>query len=274
MKKGKLLAVLLLALALSMMMACATMTGAGKQSPTLAKIQEKGVLKIATTASMPPLNMKNKQGKVIGFEIDLATAMARAMGVQLEVVEKPFTELLPTLEAGEVDMVLSGMTMTAERNLKVAFAGPYHVSGKAFLTRIESIATIKRVVDLNAPNMSFAALEGSTSETLVKSLLPRAKYVPVKNYDEAVKMLVEGKLDALVADYHACVVGLLRHPDKGLLPLITPFTYEPLGIALPPGDAHLLNWTNNFLTAYEETDGLLNLKLRWIEDASWLKELP
>jgi len=76
-----------------------------------------------------------------------------------------------------------------------------------------------------------------------------------------------------VADYHVCVLSLLRHPDQGLVSLITPFTYEPLGIALPANDAHLHNWTQNFLNTMRESNSLIKLKTKWIEDPSWLLNL-
>ena len=106
-------------------------------------IVQKGELVVGTAASMPPLNMTTKKGEIIGFEIDLARMMASAMGVKLRVEPMEFSKLLPALENGKVDMVLSGMTITPARNLKVAFVGPYFISGKAFLTKIETIAKAK-----------------------------------------------------------------------------------------------------------------------------------
>jgi polar amino acid transport system substrate-binding protein len=103
--------------------------------------------------------------------------------------------------------------------------------------------------------------------------MPKARLVTAKNYEDAVDMVLSNKVDALVADYHVCVLSLLRHPNEGLVSLITPFTYEPLGIAMPPGDAHMINWTTNFLNTMRESDELIKLKIKWIEDPSWLMNL-
>jgi polar amino acid transport system substrate-binding protein len=272
MKRVKLFFVLVLVWSLTS--ACAHMMGFEKSSPTIHKISKRGELVVGTAGNMPPLNMTNKKGEIMGLEVDVAHYFAGAMGVELNLVKKPFSELLPALEAGEVDMVISGMTITPERNLKVAFAGPYLISGKAFLSKHKHIVSTKDASELNLSDMRFVALESSTSETLVKELMPTAQLMTTKNYDDAVKMVLQDQVHALVADYQICLVSLLRHPDQGLISIITPFTYEPLGIALPAGDPHLMNWVNNFLNTLKESGELDKLRARWIEDGSWLNELP
>ncbi|RZB33858.1 MAG: polar amino acid transport system substrate-binding protein [Desulfobacteraceae bacterium Eth-SRB2] len=271
MKRVKLFFVLLLVWVFTS--ACAHMMGFEKTSPTIHRILQRGELVVGTAGNMPPLNMTDKKGEIIGLEVDMAHYFAGAMGVELNLVKKPFSELLPALEAGEVDMVISGMTITPERNLKVAFAGPYIISGKAFLTKDKFIASAKEASELNLSKFRIVALESSTSETLVKEIMPTAKLITTKNYDAAVEMVLQDKVDALVADYQICLVSLLRYPDQGLVSVISPFTYEPLGIALPAGDPHLLNWVNNFLNTLKKSDELDKLRARWIMDGSWLKEL-
>jgi len=265
--------VLLLLLVAVFATACTHMSGATGTASNLDRIAKNGVLRVGTAANMPPLNMLNKSDVPMGLDVDLARYIASAMGVELSLEIKPFAELLPALEADEVDMIISGMTITPERNMKVAFAGPYHISGKALLTKFKSLVTSEDTAKLNSEAFAYTALEGSTSAELVKTLMPKARLVTAKNYDEAVAMVLANKVDALVADYHVCVLSLLRHPDEGLVSLITPFTYEPLGIALPAGDAQMINWMNNFLNTMRESDELIKLKLKWIEDPSWLVNL-
>ncbi|MBW1787948.1 MAG: transporter substrate-binding domain-containing protein, partial [Deltaproteobacteria bacterium] len=197
-----------------------------------------------------------------------------AMGVTLNVQAMPFAELLPALEAGKLDMILSGMTITPERNLNVAFVGPYLISGKAFLTKLDTIAKAKEASEVDKPSVSLTALRGSTSQYFVEEFVPKASLVTAKDYDEAVAMVVNGKVDALIADFPICILSVLRYPDKGLVSLITPLTYEPIGIALPENDPHLVNWVENFLMALEGTGRLNELKKYWFANASWLLKLP
>ena len=243
-------------------------------TPVLDGIVQRGELVVGTAASMPPLNMTTKTGDIIGFEIDLARKMASAMGVKLRVEPMEFSKLLTALEKGKVDMVLSGMTITPARNLKVAFVGPYFISGKAFLTKIETIAKAKEATEVNSPNVKLTALRGSTSQYFVEQVLPKVQLVPAKDYHEAVNLVLQGKVNAMIADYPICLVSVYRYPNEGLISVVTPLTYEPLGIAVPSYDPHLVNWIENFLASLEETGAMDELKARWFEDVSWLNRLP
>jgi polar amino acid transport system substrate-binding protein len=87
--------------------------------------------------------MRSRSGNIIGLEIELVKALASSMGLRAALVQKPFAELLPALEQGDVDLVISGMTITPERNARVAFAGPYLISGKSVLSKSRRIASVE-----------------------------------------------------------------------------------------------------------------------------------
>ncbi|MCB2185823.1 MAG: transporter substrate-binding domain-containing protein [Deltaproteobacteria bacterium] len=244
-----------------------------KGRPVLADIAARGELLVGTAAIMPPLSMKSKSGAIIGLEADMARSMGEAMGVKTRFVVMPFADLLPALETGKVDMIISGMTMTPARNMKVAFVGPYFVSGKGILTKTDNLLA-KDPSKLNSPQTRIAVLAGSTSEELVKKELSQASVIPTPDYDTAINMVLNDQVGALVADYPICVVALLRHPGKNLLAVLSPLSYEPLGIALPASDPLLLNWVDNYL-AYLAGSGMLdNMQEYWLNDPSWLAELP
>jgi polar amino acid transport system substrate-binding protein len=242
--------------------------------PVINRIQQKGELVVGTAGSMPPFNMTTKDGKLIGFEPDLAQYMASAINVKLRLETMPFAELLPALEAGKVDMVMSSMTMLTERNLKVAFVGPYFVSGKSFLTKTRTFLSVDDPSEVDSPTTTLVALEGSTSQLFVEELIPKAALIRAKDYEEAVQMVLQGKAQALVADYPICVISVFRYPDAELATLLTPLTYEPIGIALPANDPLLVNLVENFLEAFEGSGELEELRERWFENGSWLRKLP
>jgi polar amino acid transport system substrate-binding protein len=242
-------------------------------SPVLDRIQNRGELIVGTMGNMPPLNMTSKNGEIFGLEPDLAKMMAGAMGVKVRFVTKPFPELLPALHAGQVDMVLSGMTITPKRNLKVAFVGPYFISGKAFLTKVKTIALAKEAVDVNNPNTKLVALKGSTSQAFAEAVLDKTTLYTTGTYDEAVDMVLKDKVQAMIADYPICVVSVFRYPEAGLLSVVTPLTYEPIGIAIPANDPLLMNWTTNTLNSIEASGQLDELRLKWFARGSWLDKL-
>jgi len=243
-------------------------------SPGIDAIVKRGELIVGTAGSMPPLNMTTKSGKVIGLEPDIASIMAGAMGVKLKLATMPFAELLSALERGDVDMVMSSMTMTPKRNMEVAFVGPYFISGKSILTKTNTIEAAANTEDINTPDTSLTALKGSTSQVFVEKLLPKTQLVLARDYDAAVAMVVDGKVDAMVADYPICVISVLRYPEEGLASLVKPLTIEPIGVALPGNDPLLLNWVQNFLGMLEKSGELEALREKWFEAGSWLQELP
>jgi polar amino acid transport system substrate-binding protein len=258
---------------------CAQMNGntantKASASPVIDRIQQRGELAVGMAGNMPPLNMTTKEGELIGYEVDLARAIAGAMGVKAKMKVMPFAELLPALQSGKIDLILSNMTITPGRNLKVAFVGPYFSSGKAFLTKIKTIAMADEAADINSKNTKLVALKGSTSQAFVEKAIPNATLVTANDYDQAVKMVLEDKVHAMVADYPICVVSVFRHPDQGLLSVVTPLTYEPIGVGVPAGDPLLVNWVENFMGIAEEVGMFEALKEKWLLKADWLHRLP
>jgi len=236
-------------------------------------ILQKGELVVGITGSQPPLNATDKDGKIIGYEADIANLIAMNMGVKIRFAGMPFAELLPALEAGKVDMVLSSMTMTLERNLKVAFVGPYYISGKGILTKAQSIGAMQQAEGLNKPEFKIAVLENSTSQIFVQQTAPEAEVVSTKSYDEAVDMLLKDKIDAIIADYPYCAFTAFRNQDKGLVAGQSKLTVEPLGIAIPE-DTLLINWLSNFMNMLKSSGQSKILNKKWFQDGSWIKELP
>jgi polar amino acid transport system substrate-binding protein len=244
----KALFILLLASVLAFTFATASTAG-----PVMDRILQRGELLVGITGTQPPLNATTKAGKIIGLDADISRLIAGNMGVKPKFVTLPFPDLLPALEAGKVDIVLSSMTMTPDRNLKVAFVGPYFISGKGVLTKTQTVASMSEAEGLNKPQFRLAALKDSTSQVFVERAAPSAKLVTTKTYDEALDMLFQDKIDALI--------GQAR------------LTFEPLGIAVPE-DTLLINFLRNFMGVLEGSGALKKISERWFNNTSWLNQLP
>ena len=262
------------AIALLALVGSVTDVVAADTSPVLTRIVDSGTLRVGMSGAQPPFTVVSKSGALIGYEVDLANLLAEAMGVKVEFVQKPFNELLPALKNGEVDAIMSGMTMTPKRNLEAAFVGPYIVSGKSILTKSSTLAALKDAEEIDSASIKVTALKGSTSEKFVQKVLEKTTYIPVDDYDAGVQMVLDGKADALVADFPICALSQMRFPDAGLATLTEPLTIEPIGIALAPGDSLLLNLVTNYLSALEGVGLLDALEKKWFEDGSWLIQLP
>ncbi len=270
---------LALAILLTVMTSIGSTTAAlGKESgsatPTMDRILKSGTLRVGLTAKQPPLNMKDKSGQIIGMDVDLADALALSMGVEAEFVVMDFTDLLPAVQSGKVDIVLSGLTMTSERNTRVAFAGPYFISGKGLLTSSAALAKIDKPADLDGSNAKLVALEDSTSYRFIQDAAPNATAIAAKDYDEAIQMVIDGKADAMVADYPICVVALFQHPGIGLQSVKAPFTFEPMGAALPANDPLFINLVQNYMNMLEHTGLMKVLRTKWFDSGGWLAIMP
>ena len=242
-------------------------------APVLDRIVSKKELVVGTAASMPPLNMTMKDGQIAGVEIDLARLIASALDVKLTVKPMRFNDLLPALQAGQVDMVLSGMTITPARNLKVAFVGPYGVTGKSILTKQSAAESMSEVDRINKPERILVALKGSTSQTFAEKLFPQAKLLLADDYDQAVSMVRQDKAQAMVADMAICQLSVYRYPDAGLTALGKPLSYEPLGIAIPANDPLLVNLLQNFLNTLDKDGTMETMMRRWFKDSWWVSNL-
>ena len=240
----------------------------------LHRILESGQLRVGMTGTQPPLNMRNKRGELIGLDVDLAFALADAMDLELVLVETPFVDLISDLEASKIDLVISSLTITPARNARVAFAGPYLISGSSLLTREDLVGELTELSGLNSAERTWAALEGSTGEELILEAFPLAKFVVIENPELAIAQIGRGEFDGLIADLPFVSFQVARNPDLGLATLTAPFTTEPLGIALPPNSPLFANLVQNYLNTLDYTGRLIQMKARWLNAGDWMSEMP
>jgi len=238
------------------------------------RILHAGELRVGTSADTPPMTAHDRDGKLMGLEIDLVQALADTMNVKVRFVEMPFAQLIPALESGDIDLAAADMTITPERNARVAFAGPYYVSGNTLLARKRELADTEDPAQLDDPKLSFAALDGSTGASFVHAHMPKARFVAVRDNDAGVKALLAGEVDGVIADLQVCTIARWRHPDAELHMRHVPLTTEPLGLALSPDSMLFLNLVTNYLNTLEETGELAQLKAKWLGDGAWLSRLP
>ena len=248
----------------------------GVDSPALLPFA-RAIDEIAPLKVVVPSEERSWIGKAITRFDEVRVERTVREGVEIYVADgypADCTQLrVHSLFGAKPDMVLSGMTMTLSRNLKVAFVGPYYISGKGILTKAQTIGALQATEGLNKPEFKIAALKGSTSQKFVEDTAPKAVLVTTKSYDEAVEMLFQDKIDALIADYPFCAFTAFRYEDKGLIAGQSKLTFEPLGIAVSE-DALLINWLQNFMMALEGSGQMKIMNQRWFQDGSWIKELP
>lgn len=222
------------------------------------------------SGEQPPLTMTGRDGQLFGLEVALARVLAKAMGVEATLVRMPFNQLLDGLVAGDLELVMSGMTITPARSQRVHFVGPYYTSGKTVLTKSEKLAAAATPNALDSAELSIAALSGSTSEEYVQTSLPKARLVSVESLDAAIAMVIAGEVDALIAEQETCAYAVLRNPDAGLLASETTLTVEPMGIAVQVDDPRFANMIQLYLDALRERGVVEKARDFWMKDSSWV----
>jgi len=236
-------------------------------------IVQNNELRVGMSGTQPPYAMESVDGELIGYEVELAKLIAEELGVELNIVQMPFKELLPSLQANKIDIIMSGMTMTTSRNTQVIFLGPYIYSGKSILTMAHIYIEMQTTNELNKSSNKITTLSGSTSEKFVLQYMPKAKLLPESNYDECLKLVIDGKADLMLADFSICTYTMLRNPDLGLETFDEPITKEPIGMAVKHTDPLFLNLLTNLLIQFNANGTLEDLNDKWFWDDEWISEV-
>ncbi|QTA83413.1 Glutamine ABC transporter, glutamine-binding protein [Desulfonema limicola] len=240
---------------------------------TLEEILKRGELRVGFEAGYMPFEMTDKKGEFVGFDIDIAKEMAKAMGVKFVPVNTAWDGIIPSLITNKFDIIMSGMTVTQERNLKINFADPNIVVGQAILLAKKHEGVIKSYKDLNDSKFVVTSKLGTTGEQAVQRHIPKCTYKSFETETEAVLEVINGKADAYVYDQPNCVVVMAEQGVGKLVFLDEPFTYEPLAWAVRKGDPDFLNWLNNFLRQIKNDGRYDRIYNKWIKSTDWYQNV-
>ncbi len=240
---------------------------------TIQKILKRGELRVGFESGYVPFEMTSKKGAYIGFDMDFGKRLAKAMGVKFVPVNTAWDGIIPALVTNKFDIIMGGMTITQERNLKVAFADPYIVVGQSILLNKKHAKKVKSYKDLNKKKYVVTSRVGTTGEKAIKTYLPNATYKGYEAEADAAMEVINGKADALIYDLPFCGYMYGAHGKGKTVFLNKPFTYEPLAWAINQGDPDFLNYLNNFLRQ-TKGDGFYEKTYNyWIIGSEWKKDV-
>ena len=240
---------------------------------TIEKILQRGELRVGFESGYVPFEMTDKKGNFVGFDMDYARRMAKDMNVKFVPVNTEWDGIIPALMTDKFDIIMGGMTITQERNLKINFADPYIVVGQAILLNKKLEGKVKSYKDLNDPKYILTSRLGTTGEQAIKKYIPKATYKSFQTEADAGLEVINGKADALVYDLPFCGF-LYGSQGKGKTVFLDkPFTYEPLAWAINKGDPDFMNWLNNFLRQTKGDGFYDRLYKKWITGSDWKKEV-
>jgi len=237
------------------------------------KILQRGELRVGFESGYVPFEMTDKKGNFIGFDMDFGRRLAKSMGVKFVPVNTAWDGIIPALMTDKFDIIMGGMTITQERNLKVLFANPYIVVGQSILLNKKHEGKVLSFKDLNDPKFILTSRMGTTGEQAIKKYIPKATYKGFESEAEAGLEVINGKADALVYDLPFCGF-LYGSQGRGKTVFLNePFTYEPLAWAINKGDPDFLNYLNNFLRQSKGDGFYEKVYDKWIIGSDWKKEL-
>lgn len=226
----------------------------------LTTIQKRGTINVASQLEYPPeMYIDKATGKPAGFDVELMKMIAKDLNVKLNILNLPFTSIIPALLAGKADLVMVGLVNTPARALSIAF-GPGYVP-YAQVVLVPANSKITSVAQLNAPGKQITALLGSTAEDLAKLLFPKATVTGL-DQQPALLQVASGRADACVVEAYLAYPFIKSSGHRvRVLDADKPVAVEYGSFGLRQGDQLWLNWIINWYNYYNARgviDGLYN----------------
>lgn len=228
---------------------------------TIRQAMDRGRLVIATEPEFPPFESRGPDGQLVGFDIDLARAIGEQLGVEVQFREVKFDVIIAELLLGNADLIMSGMTRTAERALQVSYTEPYYETITCLLVSTERASGITSVDQLDEPERLIVAKQGTTGEEAARERCPRAKLRTYPTENAAALEVAQGRADAFLFDRASIRNQHAQYPDRTFT-LLDPVTVEPYSIACRKGDPETVAWLNLFLDELRRSGRLKELYVR------------
>lgn len=235
---------------------------------TLEQVMKRGVLKVGMSTFVP-WAMNDKNGQLIGFEIDVAKRLANDLGVKVEFIPTKWSGIIPALLTGKFDVIIGGMGIRPDRNLKVNFSSPYDNTGQSIVANRKLAAGFKSIDDFNRSDVTIAARLGSTAATAAKQFMPKARLTLFDDESQAYLEVINAKAHAVVGSAPTPAFQALKHPETLFMPVDGTFTKEPIGFAVRKGDFDTINYLNNWITVVSAEGWLKEIKRYWFETKEW-----
>ena len=236
------------------------------------RIVKRGVLKVGLDIFVP-WSFKDKDGNMVGFEVDVATKLANDMGVDVEFVPTEWSGIIPALLTGKFDVIIGGMGITTERALKVNYSVPYEVTGMDCVVSREMLPGADSLEDLNREDVIIAVRMGGTPTNAAKKFTPKAELHQFDSDEAVIQDVLNGNAHAAFSSSPKPAYWAVDYADKVYQPLDGDlFTYEPCAFVVPKGDPDTIFFYNAWITT--NRDWLEEKSDYWYGTKDWEYLLP
>ena len=240
----------------------------------LETILQRGAINIGLSAFVP-WAMRDRNGDLVGFEIDVAKKVAEDMGVEVNFVPTAWDGIIPALIAGKFDVIISGMSVTARRNLTVNFTRPYARTGYIVIanTKLAEEKGIDGLADLNREDVTIASRRGSTGAEAMNRHFPKARKIYFDDDTLSVQEVANGKIEAASSTPPKAAFEIERRGD--VLRIVSAEQLSPTreAFALRKGDPDALNFFDNWIQEAEASGWLAQRRAYWFSGREWADQI-
>lgn len=231
---------------------------------TLNKILERGTLRMGVTLDWNPMSFRDVQNnKIVGFDIDWSTELAKDMGVEIEFVKTEWKTLLAGVVSGKFD-ISNSASLTPQRAKSVGFSAPYYELGTVPLALLKNHARLSTWEAMDKPDVTVASTLGTVQELQAKEYFPNAKQrvveAPALSYQE----VIAGRADLHITSNVEAVTLNQKFPNLKALP-VKGRSNRPLGALLPQQDQIWINYVNHWIQAKMAKGFFRELEAKWLE---------
>jgi len=218
-------------------------------------------IRVGVTPNAPPYVFV-RGGELVGLEVDFARQLAQAGSRPVQVLEMDWEDLIPSLQSGRIDVVMSGLSVTRAREAAIRFADPYLQAGLLPMVRREDLESRRKPGNGFKCGAPIGVPQGTTAEKLVREKCP-ADATPYMNFRDAMDELRQRRIDTVVADA-PIVVWAVSQNEADYAVLLEPLDREPLAWGVRRDDDATRDFLNTTLARWR-TDGTRDRLLsRWV----------
>ncbi|MBN2906900.1 MAG: transporter substrate-binding domain-containing protein [Rhodobacteraceae bacterium] len=231
-------------------------------------IKQRGVLKVGLSTFVP-WAMRDTNGELIGFEVDVATQLAEDMGVKIEFVPTAWDGIIPALIAGKFDVIIGGMSITPARNLTVNFTDPYAGSSLGVMASIKASRDLAWPDGYNDPSVTFACRRGGTPCKYIQETFPKATVRQFDDQNQVLQEVLNGNANAMVSSQPLPAFTIYENPEAVFAPTDETIYPSAEGFALRKGDPDALNFFNNWILVNTNNGFLEGRHEYWFGGRPW-----
>lgn len=237
---------------------------------TLATILKRGVVRVGV-ATTEPFVMRDANGELVGFSIDIARKLADDLGVRVVFVPTTWSQIVPDLLGNQFDVIASGLWVTPARALVMNFTEATSLEAVHLLAGKPLAAAMRTREDFNRPDVRLVVYGGTIQEDLARRLFPRAQILKVEGDADQILPVLDGKAHAALLTTPTPNLVVQRAPDRLFLPAVGPLQTTATAAAIRKGDPDFLNYLNSWLAFHRQSGFIEERSQYWFKSADWLK---